>query len=372
MTRSQFLSHAKLLCGAVVLPLLLSACNRENAQPQQPAEYSSMTLGLSDVETIEKFPATIRGRQDVDIYPQISGKLTSVDVREGEKVKKGQTLFIVDQIPYKAALQTAEANLSAAKASVASAALDYEGKQELFREKVISAFELQKAENALMIARATQAQAEAQVTDARNNLSYTVITSPCDGVAGTIPFRAGNLVSPDITSPLTTVSDNSEMYVYFSMPENRMIELIRNHGSAEKVIEAMPAVALYLNDGSLYKTEGHIESISGVLDKATGSTSVRAVFLNPDGLLHSGGAGNIGMVRKSKDVIQIPQSATYELQDKVYAYRVADGTAHAVRIDVTPVKDNNSYIVHGGLNAGDVIVTEGVGTLQDGAEIRLK
>lgn len=339
----------------------------------QPAtEYQSMTVALSDAETVEKFPATIRGRQDVDIYPQVSGKLTSVDIREGQRVKRGQTLFVIDQVPYKAALQTAEANLASARAAVASARLNYEGKKELLGEKVISTFEFQKAENELMIAEAAEQQAAAQVTDARNNLSYTVIKSPCDGVVGTIPFREGYLVSPGLASPLTTVSDNSEMYVYFSMPENRMIELVRSYGSAENVVNSMPQVNLYLNDGSAYGKEGHIESISGVIDRSTGATSVRAVFVNPDGLLHSGGSGNVGLTSKSDGVIQIPQSATYELQDKVYAYRVVDGKANAVMITVKPVKETNSYIVVDGLDVGDVIVTEGVGTLRDGEEIKLK
>lgn len=356
--------------GALVL-LLLYGCKGEPAQ-QPLTEYESMTISLSDAETVEKFPAIVKGRQDVDIYPQISGKLTSVNINEGQRVKKGQTLFIIDQIPYKAALQTAQANLNSAKAEVASAQLNYDGKMELFNEKVISVFELKKAENALMIAKAAQAQATVQVTDARNNLSYTVITSPCDGVVGTIPFRTGYLVSPNLSSPLTTISDNSEMYVYFSMPENRMIELIRVYGSSEKVLEAMPTVSLFLNDGSVYETEGHIESISGVLDRATGSTSVRAVFKNPTGLLHSGGAGNVGLIKRSDGIIQIPQSATYELQDKIYAYRVINGKADAVKLKVNPVKENNSYIVLSGLNVGDVIVTEGVGNLQDGMEIKLK
>lgn len=351
--------------------LFLPGCSEQKSEMPQ-IEYGSMIISESDVETVEKFPATIRGRQDVDIYPQISGKLTSVNVKEGQRVKNGQTLFVIDQIPYKAALQTAEANLSSAKAEVASAQLDYDGKMELFNEKVISAFELKKAENALMIARAAQAQAAARLTDARNNLSYTVVTSPCDGVVGTIPFRAGYLVSPTLASPLTTISDNSEMYVYFSMPENRMIELIRAYGSAERVLESMPAVKLFLNDGSVYETEGRVESISGVLDKVTGATSVRAVFKNPAGLLHSGGAGNVGLAQRNSGIIEIPQSATYELLDKVYAYRVIDGKVCAVRLKVNPVKENNSYIVLSGLNVGDVIVTEGVGNLQDGMEIKLK
>lgn len=352
--------------------LLLSACSDEPSQGGLQTEYGAMTLAASDVETVEKFPATVRGRQDVDLYPQVSGRLVSVNVKEGQRVKKGQTLFVIDQVPYKAALQTAEANLSSARAEEASARLNRDGKKELFGEKVISAFELQKAENALLAASAVRAQAQAQVTEARNNLSYTVITSPCDGVVGTIPFRTGFLVGPDMTSPLTTVSDNSEMYVYFSMSENRMIELIRACGSADKVLESMPAVSFYLNDGSVYGTEGRIESISGVLDRSTGAASVRAVFGNPEGLLHSGGAGSVGWVRKHSGVIQIPQAATYELQDKVYAYRVTDGKAHAVRIEVEPVQDHNSYIVLSGLRAGDVIVTEGVGNLQNGAEVKLK
>lgn len=189
----------------------------------------------------------------MDIYPQISGKLTSVEIVEGQRVKKGQTLFVIDQVPYKAALQTALANLSSAKAEVASARLSYEGKKELFRENVISAFDLQKAENVLIAAEASQEQAAAQVTDARNNLSYTIITSPCDGVVGTIPFREGFLVSPNLSSPLTAISDNSEMYVYFSMPENRMIEIIRSYGSVEKALESMPPVNLTLMTDHLMK-----------------------------------------------------------------------------------------------------------------------
>lgn len=371
MKKMHFLSKFVSLIATGAVLISLCACSGETSQMPE-TEYGYMTITQSDVETIERFPASIKGRQDVEIYPQVSGKLTSVNVKEGERVKKGQTLFVIDQVPYKAALQTAEANLSSAKAEVASAQLDYDGKKELFSEKVISEYELKKAENALLIAKAAQAQASAQVTDARNNLSYTVISSPCDGVVGTLPFRAGYLVSPSLQAPLTTISDNSEMYVYFSMPENRMIELIRAYGSAEKALSSMPSVVLYLNDGSTYENEGFVESMSGVLDKSTGSTSVRAVFKNPKGILHSGGAGIVGMVQQSKGIIQIPQSATYELQDKIFAYRVKDGKTEAVRLEAKPVKEKNSYIVMSGLSTGDTIVTEGVGNLQEGMEIKLK
>lgn len=355
----------------LLLTVILSGCKKESVQ-MPVTEYSSLEVTESALEIIDKYPATFKGRQDVDIIPQVSGKIVSVNIKEGQHVHKGQTLFVIDQIPYKAALQTALANLESAKAEVASAQLNYDGKQELFAQKVISEFELKKSRNALLVAQAAQLQAEAQVTNARNDLSYTEITSPCDGVIGTLPYRAGYLVSPDMQTPLTTVSDNSEMYVYFSIPENRMIELIRRHGSTEEVLKAMPTVHLYLNDGSEYDIEGHIESISGVLDKSTGSVSLRAVFPNDHGLLHSGGAGNIGLTSQLDGVILIPQAATYELQDKVYTYKVVDGRACATRLSVRPVSEKKQYIIQSGLTVGDIIITEGVGNLQDGAEVKLK
>lgn len=335
-------------------------------------EYSSLNVTESALETVDKYPATFRGRQDVDIIPQVSGKIVSVDIREGQRVCKGQTLFVIDQVPYKAALQTALANLESARAEVASAQLNYDGRQELFAQEVISDFELKKSRNSLLVAQAACQQAEAQVTTARNDLSYTVISSPCNGVVGTLPYREGYLVSPDMQTPLTTVSDNSEMYVYFSIPENRMIELIRLYGSNEAVLRAMPSVCLYLNDGSEYDAEGRIESMSGVIDRITGSVSLRAVFPNHNGLLHSGGAGNVGLSGKLDKVILIPQGATYELQDKVYAYKVVDGKACSVQLSVKSVPEKKQYIVHSGLTAGDIIITEGVGNLQDGALVKLK
>lgn len=365
------MEQRQLIVLTLLVAVILSGCKKEVEQMPE-TEYSSLKVTESELETVDKYPATFRGRQDVEIIPQVSGKITSVNVKEGQSVKKGQSLFTIDQIPYKASLQTALANLESAKAEVASAQLNYDGKQELFAQKVISDFELKKSYNALLVAQAARQQAEAQVTNARNDLSYTVISSPCDGVVGTLPYRVGYLVSPSMQTPLTTVSDNSEMYVYFSIPENRMIELIRRHGSNEGVLRAMPTVRLWLNDGSEYDAEGHIESMSGVIDRTTGSVSLRAVFSNSSGLLHSGGAGNIGLYNKFNNVILIPQAATYELQDKVYAYKVVDGKANAVQLSVKPVSDKGFYIVQSGLAVGDIIITEGVGNLQDGADVKLK
>lgn len=362
----------RILCFApVIIALFMAGCKGKPTEEAQN-EYAVLTVKPTAVETTDKYPATIRGRQDIEIYPQITGKITRVCVYEGQRVRKDKTLFIIDQVPYRAALQTAVANLNAARAGVATAQLNYNGKKELYENKVTSAFELQRSRNSLLSSRALQQQAMAQVTSARNDLSYTVVKSPCDGVVGVIPYRAGTLVSPTSASPLTTVSDNSKMYVYFSIPENAMISLIRRYGSSDKALAAMPEVCLYLNDGSKYEHNGRIESMSGVIDAETGSVSMRAVFNNENGLLHSGSAGNIGLMNKKNNVLTIPQSATYELQDKIYCYRYVNGKAVSTRIKADAISEKNIYVVNDGLKAGDVIIAEGVGLLQDGQSVKVR
>ena len=220
-----------------------------------------------------------------------------------------------------------------------------------------------------MSAQAQLAQAKAQLRSAENNLSYTVVTSPANGVVGTLPYRVGSLVSPSLPSPLTTVSDNSEMYVYFSMTENNLLDLIREYGSKDKALAAMPEVKLLLNDGSEYAHIGHIASISGVIDRSTGSASVRAVFKNPDGLLHSGASGIVVLPDQREGVILIPQAATYEIQDKVFVYRVVDGKATTTPVQVRRMEDGISYLVEEGLQVGDVIVREGAGLLREGTQV---
>ena len=162
------------------------------------------------------------------------------------------------------------------------------------------------------------------------------------------------------------------MYVYFSMPENRLLSLVRRYGSVEETLKQIPSVHLQLNDGSLYEQSGRVESISGVLDSQTGAASFRAAFPNPTGLLHSGGAGNVMITEKSDNALSIPQVATYELQDKVFAYRVVQGKAQSAPIEVTPLNDKKLYIVRNGLNVGDTIVAEGVGLLKDGMPVAIK
>ena len=337
-----------------------------------PAEYAVMTIATTDREIPINYSATIRGRQDIAIYPQVSGTIFELCVNEGQTVSKGQPLFIIDQVPYKAALQTAEANVAAAKAGVATAQLTYDSKKELYANNVVSQYDLLTAENTLLTAKAQLAQAEAQRVNAANNLSYTVVKAPANGVVGTLPYRVGALVSASIPQPLTTVSDNSDVYVYFSMTENQLLNLTRQYGSIANTLKNMPDVRLVLNDGSVYDRTGRIESISGVIDTSTGSVQLRAVFPNADGLLHSGGAGSVIVPNIHKDCVVVPQVATFELQNKVYVYKVEDGKATSSMIDVEKINNGREYIVKSGLTPGDVIVAEGVGLLREGTPIVVK
>lgn len=352
-----------------VVAMLLSACGGAT-ESGEAVEYPILSVSTSN-ETLDKsYSATIRGRQDIDIYPQISGKITSVRVKEGEVVRKGQTLFVIDRVPYEAALRVAEANLAAAKVGVESAELEYNSTKELFKNDVVSSYELQQSLNSLHSAQATLAQMEAQQIDAANNLSYTEVTSPSNGVVGTIPYREGALVSASMATPLTTVSDNSEMYVYFSMDENSLLDMLQQYGSVEKALAQMPDVQLQLSNGSIYNHTGRVESISGVISQTTGTVSLRAIFANPDRLLHSGANGSILFPEHYDNVITIPQESTFELQDKVLVYKVVDGVTRSTQITVSPINDGRKYIVTGGLEVGDQIIAAGAGLLKEGMHVK--
>ncbi len=353
------------------LCLLASSCN------QQPAtvasnEYNVLNVTKTTRKLSSNYSATIRGRQDIDIYPQVSGFITRLCVEEGQAVKKGQLLFVIDQVPYQAALQTALANVEAAQAALNTAKLTYDSKKVLFEQRVVSAFDKQTAENSWLSAKAQLAQMKALELNARNNLSYTEVKSPANGVVGNLPYRVGALVSAGSPRPLTTISDNSDMYVYFSMTENQLLSLTRKYGSKAKALETMPEVELLLNDNSVYPEKGKIETISGVIDRSTGSVSLRAVFPNKEGLLFSGSSGNIVINTDRTDCIVIPQSATFEIQDKTFVYKIIDGKASSSEVNVSRVNGGKEFIVEEGLNEGDLIVAEGVGILREGTPITPK
>lgn len=354
------------VCGLCLLGL--AAC-KETPQQIGGTQYKTLTVSSTDRTLTREYTAVVQGRQSVEIRPQVSGTITEVCINEGAKVHKGQPLFIIDQVPYQAALETATANVKSAEASVATARMTANSKQTLFNNKVVSAFDLQTAKNSLLEAEAALAQAKAQETSAKNDLSYTVVKSPVDGVSGMIPYRVGALVDASITTPLTTVSDDEEMHVYFSMTENQILTLIRQYGTMDKTLKQMPQVELRLSDGQMYAHKGQIDAISGTIDSSTGAISLRATFPNPERMLRNGGSGTLILPYQRNNVLVVPQEATYEIQDKVFVYKVTDGKAASAEVTVFPIDDGREYIVESGLQAGDVIVAEGAGLLQEGTLI---
>ena len=357
------------LIGIVGCTVWMASCKQATDAGVKPS-FAIMEVKAADKELSTSYSATIRGRQDIDIYPQVSGTIEKLCVTEGQTVRRGQLLFVIDQIPYRAALKTAVANVEAARAAMATAELTYNSNKELYAQKVVSEFSLKTAENTYLTAKAQLTQAEAQEVNARNNLSYTEVKSPSDGVVGALPYRVGALVGANLPYPLTTVSDNSDMYVYFSMTENQLLALTRQYGSMDEALKNMPEVELILNDNSVYNKKGVIESISGVIDRQTGTVMARVVFPNESRLLHSGASGTVVVPSIYKDCIAIPQGATVQMQDKVVVYKVVDGKAVSTLITVAGINDGREYVVLSGLQSGDEIISEGAGLVREGTQVK--
>ena len=205
-----------------------------------------------------------------------------------------------------------------------------------------------------------------------NNLSYTEVRSPVNGVASMIPYRVGALVSSSISQPLVTVSDDSKVYAYFSMAENQMLDMVQQYGSLDNAIRQMPEVELIMSNGQVYEHKGKINAISGTISESTGSVSIRAVFNNRNHLLRNGGSGTIIIPSDYKNCIAIPKTATYELQDRIFVYRVINGKASSTEITVSPQDNGQEYIVTSGLAVGDIIISEGAGLIKEGTEIKIK
>ena len=352
------------LCAA-----LMAGC-AQTQQTQTKKTYKIMTVTSADRELKTGYSATINGCQTVEIRPQVSGMITDILINEGDLVTKGQVLFVIDQTPYKAAYEIAQANVKSAEASLSTAQLILDSNTELFEQGVVSEFDLMTSRNDLVEAEARLALAQAEEINATNNLSYTEVRSPVNGVASMIPYRVGALVSSSIAMPLVTVSDDSEVYAYFSMAENTMLDLIQEYGSLKEAIRLMPEVELVMSNGKKYSQKGRINAISGTISATTGAVSLRATFPNRGRLLRDGGSGRVVIPTVLKNSIVIPQAATYELQEKVFVYKVIDGQAVSAGITVLPQNNGVEYIVESGLKVGDVIIAEGAGLVREGAKVK--
>lgn len=356
------MKQKKMLLVAAVAAMLVS-CGGGGGRPTfGDNEYPVVTVGTSSADMQTTFPAVIKGVQDVEIRPKASGFLTQINVKEGQTVGAGQLLFVIDNETYQAQVRQAQAAVNTATAQLNTVKLTYENSQKLHENHVIGDFELQSAKNSFESAKAVLSQAQAALASAREALSFCYVKSPAAGVVGTLPFKRGALVSS--SNVLTTVSNISSMEVYFSVAEKNAMIISQNG------LESLPAVKLQLTDGTIYNHEGKVTKMSGVIDAATGSVQLIALFPNPERLLKSGGSGNIIIPHVNSSAIIIPQSCVSEVQNKKFVYVLgSDNKVKYTEIEVDPQNDGNNYIVTSGLKAGDKYVTNGITKLSDGMEI---
>ena len=357
----------------VALASLLASCGgKQGGRPNfGDNEYPVVTVEAKSSVMQSTYPATLKGIQDVQIRPKVSGFITQVCVKEGQAVGAGQLLFIIDNATYQAQVRQAQAAVNTATAQMNTAKLTFENNQQLFNNNVIGQFELQSAKNNYEVARAQVAQAKAALASAQETLSFCYVKSPASGVIGSLPFKVGALVSASSAEPLTTVSNVSTIEAYFSMTEKDVLEMTKTSGSVNAALSTFPTVKLQLADGSTYNHPGKVSKVSGVIDPATGSVSVIAQFSNPERLLKSGGSGSIIIPRDNAHALLIPQSVVSEVQDKHFVYIVGkDNKVKYTEIKVDPQTDGNNYVVVSGLQVGDRYVTNGIQSLSDGMEIK--
>lgn len=352
--------------------LALVSCGKKSSSTDAGAEeYVVATVSTSSASGYTSYPATIKGKQDIEIRPKVSGFITKLCVDEGSVVKAGQTLFLIDRAQYVAQVNSAKAAVKVAESSLNTQKLTVDNKRELHKKQIISDFDMQTALDNLASAQAQLAQAKANLANAEEQLSYCTVKSPSNGVVGSIPYRVGSLVGPSMTTPLTTVSNIGEMYVYFSMTEKQLLDMTRSSGNVNAAIAQIPPVELKLSDGTTYPYKGKVETVSGVINQSTGSVSMRATFPNPKHELRSGGTASIILPAEYAGSILIPQKATYEIQDKKFVYVLSQGNMVLSReITVADQNDGQNYIVTSGLKNGEKIVTEGVSMLQDSTVIK--
>lgn len=353
------------------LAAVLVSCGGNQKAGFGDNEYAVRAIEGQSANLQTTYPAVIKGVQDVEIRPKISGFITKLCVKEGQTVKAGQLLFVIDNVTYAAAVRQAKAAVNSAKAQLNTSKLTYDNSQKLFKSNVIGDYELQSAKNSYESAQAALAQAQANYVSAKQNLDFCYIKSPSAGVVGNLPYRVGALVSSTSQEPLTTVSNIKTMQVYFSMTEKDLLDMTRTAGGLHAAISEYPAVKLQLADGTMYAHPGRVAAVSGVIDSSTGSVSIRADFPNPENLLKSGGSGSIVVPHESSNVIVVSQEAVAQVQDRYFVYVVGkDNKVKYTNVTVNPNNDGKNYIIESGLNVGDRIVVKGITSLKDGMQIK--
>ncbi|HEY0608121.1 MAG TPA: efflux RND transporter periplasmic adaptor subunit [Chitinophaga sp.] len=370
MIKSKLLGY---ISGILMLAVVLYSCssNQAGAPPPQAPQLPVMSVTSAPATTYLEFPASLEGKVNVEVRPQVTGYLEKIFVDEGAYVKAGQPLFKVDPRVYSEQLNSASSNQLAAQANVERAQVEVDRLAPLVAANVVSDVQMKTAKANLEAAKAAVAQAKASVGSAQINVGYTLVTAPVSGYIGRIPYKIGALVTNNDAQPLTLLSDVREIYAYFSMSEPDFIAFKNNFAgnTLQEKLKQAPPVELILADNTPFGQKGKIETVEGQFNKTTGAISFRATFPNADGILRTGNTGKVRLAQQVAAAITIPQEATFEIQDKVFVYTVGDSNKVASKPIIIAGKTANYYFISDGLKAGEKIVLSGTGTLKDGAVI---
>jgi len=379
VSKIQHINKMRIISSVIFLTVLfISSCKNEKAgapEIEMPREYAVATVNPVDITIHQDFPAMIEGQQVIEIRPMISGYLQDIFVNEGDHVKKGQLLFKIRNPMYEQQVITARASINRAQADINTAEMEMEKIRPLVDKQIVSEYRLKSAALNLESRKAVLEQAKAELANAESNLAYTRIISPMDGIIGTLPYKQGALVGSNSQQALTSLSNIDLVFAYFSWNEKQLLDFLSGSPgeSLDEKINNIPQATLILANSSEYREKGRITMASGMISTQTGSATFKAIFPNREGLIRSGSSGRIRIPEVKTSVLVIPQSATYELQNKYFVYKVDSvNRVVAVAFDPVPTDDGQSFLVNKGLKKGDRIVIEGINSLKNGVLITPK
>lgn len=372
----QIISLSCILIAAVIAIKCSTGKSEEKDAANKSLALPVYTVDTSDAITVKDYLGTIEGKVTVDVRPQIEGILREIYVDEGEFVQKGQKMFKIDASAYQEELNNAVATQNVAKAKLDNAQLEVDRLKPLVENDVISEVRLRSAKSDYDVAKASLAQATAAVGSAQINKEFTLITAPVSGYISRIPKRIGNLVTKGDKEPLTMLSDVQEVFVYFSMNESDFLYFSKQKAKEDSINGikrenqlSFPEATLILADGEAYSKKGKVDAINGQVDRTTGAISLRASFQNTDNILRSGSTGTLKISEVKKGVIQIPQIATSELQDRTFVYVLTKDNKAERRSITINGSSKDKYIVSSGLKIGDRVLTSGLDKITDGSSV---
>ena len=360
-----------ILLGLIMLLIYSCSSSPAAAPPPPPPSLPVASIVSGTDTTYQEYPASVEGTVNVEVRPQVSGTLDKVFVDEGSYVKAGEPLFKINDQPYRAALNNALASQHAAESAAANAQLEVDKLTPLVQNKVVSEYQLKTAKAAYDVAKANIEQAKANVSTAQINVGYTLIKAPVNGYIGRLLKKQGSLVGPTDPQSLTQLSDVHDVHVYFSLSEKDFVNFKEQYPgeTLRDKLKQLPSVSLLLADNSVYAKQGKVDMIDGQFDKTTGAITLRANFANPQGLLRSGNTGKVRLSLQHKDALIVPESATIDMQDKVFVFTVGDSSKVKKQAITIIGKNGNNYLVKDGVKVGDQIVLSGIDHLQEGMVI---